>query len=248
MQSSSGGGGDNEFGSLLDSVPRFFNPPTLFEPSSSQSIMGAQGLNRVPFPSSSAVQPKPNPKKRTRASRKPPTTVLTTDPTNFKAMVQELTGIPAPPFSSPSSFSPRLDLLRPGSFGIRSSHLGPSRSSATIVQPAATPLLNLQTQMVRPDLSQGSSVSAPTMASLDELSFSHGGSGLNAGNQAHLRPFDGIYGNDDHNNTQRLNGTDFKLDYSVFSSGFHHEKGFDFENLPSRAEGRVDSLRISPAD
>ncbi|KAJ1377442.1 hypothetical protein SESBI_48898 [Sesbania bispinosa] len=40
-----------------------------------------------------------NPKKRTRASRRAPTTVLTTDTSNFRAMVQEFTGIPAPPFS-----------------------------------------------------------------------------------------------------------------------------------------------------
>ncbi|CAI9109418.1 OLC1v1009236C1 [Oldenlandia corymbosa var. corymbosa] len=46
-----------------------------------------------------------NPKKRSRASRRAPTTVLTTDTTNFRAMVQEFTGIPAPPFSSSSPFS-----------------------------------------------------------------------------------------------------------------------------------------------
>ncbi|XP_057749167.1 uncharacterized protein LOC130968102 [Arachis stenosperma] len=39
-----------------------------------------------------------NPKKRSRASRRAPTTVLTTDTSNFRAMVQEFTGIPAPPF------------------------------------------------------------------------------------------------------------------------------------------------------
>ncbi|KAK4789798.1 hypothetical protein SAY86_017102 [Trapa natans] len=55
-----------------------------------------------------------NPKKRSRASRRAPTTVLTTDTNNFRAMVQEFTGIPAPPFTSSSS-SPfqrsRLDLF-----------------------------------------------------------------------------------------------------------------------------------------
>ncbi|EYU24001.1 hypothetical protein MIMGU_mgv1a021604mg [Erythranthe guttata] len=39
-----------------------------------------------------------NPRKRSRASRRAPTTVLTTDTTNFRAMVQEFTGVPAPPF------------------------------------------------------------------------------------------------------------------------------------------------------
>ncbi|KAD7117533.1 hypothetical protein E3N88_04801 [Mikania micrantha] len=38
-----------------------------------------------------------NPKKRSRASRRAPTTVLTTDTSNFRAMVQEFTGIPSPP-------------------------------------------------------------------------------------------------------------------------------------------------------
>ncbi|KAL8225553.1 hypothetical protein R6Q57_018110 [Mikania cordata] len=36
-----------------------------------------------------------NPKKRTRASRRPPNTVLTTDTTNFRQMVQQFTGFPA---------------------------------------------------------------------------------------------------------------------------------------------------------
>ncbi|KAL5559017.1 hypothetical protein UlMin_035228 [Ulmus minor] len=65
-------------------------------------------------------QPK-NSKKRTRASRRAPTTVLTTDTSNFRAMVQEFTGIPAPPFSG-SPYSRRFDLFGSGS-SIRSGHL-----------------------------------------------------------------------------------------------------------------------------
>ncbi|XP_071711373.1 uncharacterized protein [Rutidosis leptorrhynchoides] len=53
-----------------------------------------------------------NPKKRTRASRRAPTTVLTTDTTNFRQMVQEFTGIPTAPFTT-AAFSNRLDLFRP---------------------------------------------------------------------------------------------------------------------------------------
>ncbi|KAF1867326.1 hypothetical protein Lal_00049755 [Lupinus albus] len=53
-----------------------------------------------------------NPKKRSRASRRAPTTVLTTDTTNFRAMVQEFTGIPAPPFTSHFPRT-RLDLFAP---------------------------------------------------------------------------------------------------------------------------------------
>lgn len=55
-----------------------------------------------------------NPRKRTRASRRAPTTVLTTDTSNFRAMVQEFTGIPSSPFSAAASplLSRRLtDLL-----------------------------------------------------------------------------------------------------------------------------------------
>ncbi|KAL2332770.1 hypothetical protein Fmac_013983 [Flemingia macrophylla] len=62
-----------------------------------------------------------NPKKRSRASRRAPTTVLTTDTTNFRAMVQEFTGIPPPPFTSSSPFPrTRLDLFASSSTIIRS--------------------------------------------------------------------------------------------------------------------------------
>ncbi|GAB2232267.1 hypothetical protein Droror1_Dr00011299 [Drosera rotundifolia] len=50
------------------------------------------------------------PKKRTRASRKAPTTVLAVDTGNFRAMVQQYTGIPTSPFSSSASSS-RFDLI-----------------------------------------------------------------------------------------------------------------------------------------
>ncbi|KAK2990803.1 hypothetical protein RJ640_008943 [Escallonia rubra] len=73
----------------------------------------------APRPSSSSAAPDQsshsaprNPKKRSRASRRAPTTVLTTDTTNFRAMVQEFTGIPAPPFTSSSPFPRgRFDLF-----------------------------------------------------------------------------------------------------------------------------------------
>uniref|UniRef100_A0A1J3E6V8 VQ domain-containing protein n=1 Tax=Noccaea caerulescens TaxID=107243 RepID=A0A1J3E6V8_NOCCA len=63
-----------------------------------------------------------NPKKRSRVSRRAPTTVLTTDTSNFRAMVQEFTGNPSTPFTGLSSSSPyprsRFDL-----FGSSSSSL-----------------------------------------------------------------------------------------------------------------------------
>ncbi|KAJ6801788.1 putative basic proline-rich protein-like [Iris pallida] len=56
-------------------------------------------------------------RKRSRASRRAPTTVLTTDTSNFRAMVQEFTGIPSPPFASSASLHfPRPHLGPPPSF------------------------------------------------------------------------------------------------------------------------------------
>ncbi|RZS16543.1 hypothetical protein BHM03_00048539 [Ensete ventricosum] len=61
-------------------------------------------------------------KKRSRASPRAPTTVLTTDTSNFRAMVQEFTGIPSPPFAAASS-SPlsrsRFDLFHSASARFR---------------------------------------------------------------------------------------------------------------------------------
>uniref|UniRef100_A0A5B7AG78 Putative VQ motif-containing protein n=1 Tax=Davidia involucrata TaxID=16924 RepID=A0A5B7AG78_DAVIN len=81
-----------------------------------------------------------NPKKRSRASRRAPTTVLTTDTTNFRAMVQEFTGIPAPPFTSSPFPRGRLDL-----FGT------PSTMRSNPSQPAPY-LLRPFTQKVQPPL------------------------------------------------------------------------------------------------
>ncbi|KAF5461869.1 hypothetical protein F2P56_017932 [Juglans regia] len=65
-----------------------------------------------------------NSKKRTRATRRAPTTVLTTDTSNFRAMVQEFTGIPSPPFSA-SPYSRRPDLFGSSSALRSSGNLGP---------------------------------------------------------------------------------------------------------------------------
>lgn len=91
-----------------------------------------------------------NPKKRSRASRRAPTTVLTTDTTNFRAMVQEFTGIPAPPFTSSPFPRSRLDLfgssassmVRSGS-GPGLNHLDPSSLPPYLLRPFAhkAPLL-----------------------------------------------------------------------------------------------------------
>lgn len=81
--------------------------PLRAEPES-QAPKASLGLNHT----SVAIK---NPKKRTRASRRAPTTVLKTDTANFRQMVQEFTGIPAGPFSDrrPDLFSSAA-ALRPG--------------------------------------------------------------------------------------------------------------------------------------
>ncbi|KAE8680689.1 Succinate dehydrogenase 2-3 [Hibiscus syriacus] len=76
-----------------------------------------------------------NPKKRTRVSRRAATTVMITDTSNFRAMVQEFTGIPEPPFT----FSPfpraRLDLFDPPSSTFRSTHFDPSPAPHYLLRP-----------------------------------------------------------------------------------------------------------------
>ncbi|KAM0839718.1 hypothetical protein ACQ4PT_019843 [Festuca glaucescens] len=68
-------------------------------------------------------------RKRTRASRRAPTTVLATDTSNFRAMVQEFTGIPSPPFAGAPVRS-RFDQLFPSPSSLR--------SSAAAANPAAS--------------------------------------------------------------------------------------------------------------
>ncbi|KAF8688729.1 hypothetical protein HU200_042206 [Digitaria exilis] len=63
-----------------------------------------QGQEAAGMGAAAAAPAQPPPprgsRKRTRASRRAPTTVLTTDTSNFRAMVQEFTGIPSPPFGA----------------------------------------------------------------------------------------------------------------------------------------------------
>ncbi|KAG6399744.1 hypothetical protein SASPL_141227 [Salvia splendens] len=84
--------------------------PNLIGPHSIFPFAAAEGGSAAqPIVQQSAAR---NPKKRSRASRRAPTTVLTTDTTNFRAMVQEFTGIPSPPFNTSSSFPrSRLDFF-----------------------------------------------------------------------------------------------------------------------------------------
>ncbi|CAA2992621.1 Hypothetical predicted protein [Olea europaea subsp. europaea] len=108
--------------------------PVQFPNTLSVELTGHAGSEQSDQQPNSAIK---NPKKRPRASRRAPTTVLTTDTTNFRQMVQEFTGIPAAPFSVPP-YSRRLDLLST----MRSGHLDtlgsmyPLRPSAQKVQPS----------------------------------------------------------------------------------------------------------------
>ncbi|KAF5747364.1 VQ motif-containing protein [Tripterygium wilfordii] len=150
--------------------------------SPTQQFLTDQSQSRVAFPSNMPIPHRPenapnndhstannntgggtnmvrNPKKRSRASRRAPTTVLTTDTTNFRAMVQEFTGIPAPPFtSSPFPRTTRLDLF------------GASSSSSSPLPPYLLRPFAQKLQPVLPSfLSPSSSSSSSAIASATEL-------------------------------------------------------------------------------
>ncbi|PIN26762.1 hypothetical protein CDL12_00481 [Handroanthus impetiginosus] len=120
------------------------NPMLSTSASFSFQAPGAVGVdntspNVAPPPQNQNQTAARNPRKRSRASRRAPTTVLTTDTTNFRAMVQEFTGIPAPPFNNSSFQRARLDL-----FGTR---------SATSLEPPAPPYLRRPfAQKIQPPL------------------------------------------------------------------------------------------------
>ncbi|KAF8404579.1 hypothetical protein HHK36_009466 [Tetracentron sinense] len=127
----------------LRSEPNCTDIGNLMAPSSStQPISDAQNSGRLPFPASSSSLPfqpglengvrasapsdqtnvvRPS-KKRSRASRRAPTTVISTDTSNFRDMVQQFTGIPAPPFPASPFPRSRLDLFSTAST-MRSGHL-----------------------------------------------------------------------------------------------------------------------------
>ncbi|XP_072973739.1 uncharacterized protein [Typha angustifolia] len=118
----------DSFSNYLDFFPR----PTNY----TNMAAATQAANNIPTPSSSSIdhdhahlqpQPPPSPsnqptikpaargsKKRSRASRRPPTTVMTTDTSNFRAMVQEFTGFPTPHFAATPFVRPRISPLQAG--------------------------------------------------------------------------------------------------------------------------------------
>ncbi|KAI4321400.1 hypothetical protein MLD38_034784 [Melastoma candidum] len=107
-----------------------------------------------------------NPRKRTRASRRAPTTILTTDTENFRAMVQEFTGFPAPPFSG----SRKLDLFGSGSIFRMNprgpdllGHMNPLRPSAQKFQ---NPHLMADTGNTNPDVDVNSIIGNALMSTI----------------------------------------------------------------------------------
>ncbi|CAE6152236.1 unnamed protein product [Arabidopsis arenosa] len=138
-------------------------PPNYFNNSNNTFLPVNQQLDPISQPdlrtfSSTSSLPPPNnigvikkTKKRSRASRRAPTTVLTTDTSNFRAMVQEFTGIPAPPLfnnsvvnttrlntflglssSSPNTYNTNSLLLRP--FAQKLTSTSPLLSASQIQQ------------------------------------------------------------------------------------------------------------------
>ncbi|KAF2288861.1 hypothetical protein GH714_019514 [Hevea brasiliensis] len=107
------------------------------------SLMGGSG-NSTTSTSGGGLSPEGRVSKpvrrRSRASRRTPTTLLNTDTTNFRAMVQQFTGGPSAPFSSGSQ-------LNAPSFGFslnpRQAHVNPS---AVMVPGAAGYHLQYQQQ------------------------------------------------------------------------------------------------------
>ncbi|KAL4557616.1 hypothetical protein LXL04_035801 [Taraxacum kok-saghyz] len=111
--------------------------------------------------------PVKNPKKRTRASRRAPTTVLTTDTTNFRQMVQEFTGIPTAPFTS-APFSRRLDLFGRVGDGGGGGSMYPLRPSVQKIQPQQQPsFLNSTTNIV--ESGNSNNITAATTSSNYQL-------------------------------------------------------------------------------
>lgn len=273
----------------LRSDPNYINLGDLTAlSSSSSSLLGFQGLSSSPMskttPSvdgkggkgtpaqgSDQTNVHKNPRKRTRASRRAPTTVLTTDTSNFRQMVQEFTGIPAPPFSA-SPYSRRLDLLGSPLYSFRSSPAQkvqvhppvPFLSSSPLLSstmvdanttiatpnsdPSGTTFASSSYKLIPPDLG----LMQNPVLSFQPLFQSEPGLGSKSqGNSAILPALDELGLNHGHMNPnlgvfQSHGG--FKLNSSASGSSsvhFHPEKGS--ENVFSRNEGAVDSW-ICPSE
>ena len=125
-------------------APTFHNiqipPQADQQQNASHASLSSTSANDQAQPSNNNMVRKP--RRRSRVSRRRPTTLLTTDTTNFRAMVEEFTGIPAPPFTSSPFPRSRLDVFGTSS-SLRSS--GP-----TGLDPSPPHLLRPFAQKVQP--------------------------------------------------------------------------------------------------
>ncbi|XP_042425851.1 flocculation protein FLO11-like [Zingiber officinale] len=102
--------------SLRSPITSSFPPSQFFDPISYLNSMSSSSPPpRPPARSLSPPSPPLPSRKRSRSARRPHTTVLNTDTSNFRAMVQQFTGVAYPPFdlaAASASFSrPRLNLF-----------------------------------------------------------------------------------------------------------------------------------------
>ncbi|KAG6517164.1 hypothetical protein ZIOFF_020544 [Zingiber officinale] len=124
--------------SIFDSFSPYFAPFPFPPPPEAAplSLQASSAWSSLPPPLPPSPPPPPPPllsapsqpppprgaKKRTRASRRAPTTVINTEASNFRAMVQQFTGFPTPPFAAavaaPFPARSRLDLFGAAAAGV----------------------------------------------------------------------------------------------------------------------------------
>ncbi|XP_020113763.1 mucin-5AC-like [Ananas comosus] len=137
------------FSSLLAPAPAPAPPPPPTNPNPSRPFLSSSHGPAAPASAAAASGASApagpgqqrSSRKRTRASRRAPTTVLTTDTTNFRAMVQEFTGIPSPPFAAAAAAATTLQYRSSARFGghLFSGGGASSSSAAAAADPAAQP-------------------------------------------------------------------------------------------------------------
>ncbi|CAN6827900.1 unnamed protein product, partial [Brassica oleracea var. botrytis] len=131
---------NNDNNSLI--LPNYFNNNTFLpvnqqpDPTSQPDLRAFSATSSFPPPNNIGVTKKA--KKRSRASRRAPTTVLMTETSNFRAMVQEFTGIPSPPlFNNSVVNTTRLNTF----LGLSSSSSPNSYNNNLLLRPFAQQLL-----------------------------------------------------------------------------------------------------------
>lgn len=130
---------------------------------SSPTSGGSGGSPPRPGPGIEAGRVGKPARRRSRASRRAPVTLLNTDTTNFRAMVQQFTGIPAGPYG-PAGSGPGGPVISfgagAGEYGASSLPVRPSPTSAVMsfdhhqLQHRAPPT-SLQGQLFRPQQQYG---------------------------------------------------------------------------------------------